>query len=268
MVWTYRSHAWTVKGVRGCGLAGSKNMNLNPIRRAQDFRKSVSRPQAEGLCHRMTPHAAKGPLWPRKDPPLLPKGPWHHQNRGPETFKWFQTPPNSLSTPPKDLRHAIEGPERPVADQGGNPAMPQSPGRGVIMSFGPPKALKRLLFFSQIEFESIQKNSGLNPWSFQFWRYPRLGPRTKLPSTKTAGWIRQCGQRQMTQPSCCQQPHDAARGPLHAPKASLAPLQKEGPYLVGRKHGLVSVLDVCFFPRFLQTSKTPCLAMNERARKR
>ena len=27
----------------------------------------------------------------------------------------------------------------------------------------------------------MPKNSGLNPWSFEFWRYPRLEPRAKLP---------------------------------------------------------------------------------------
>ena len=49
-----------------------------------------------------------------------------------------------------------------------------------------------VLFFFETEFGSIQKNSGLNPWNFQFWGYPRLGPRPKLASPKTGGWIRQC----------------------------------------------------------------------------
>ena len=36
------------------------------------------------------------------------------------------------------------------------------------------------------------KNNGLNPWSFQFWGHPRLGPRPKLPPPpKTGGWIHQ-----------------------------------------------------------------------------
>ena len=48
------------------------------------------------------------------------------------------------------------------------------------MSFGPPKAPKKNFFFES-EFASIPKNSGLNPWSFQFWGHPRLGPRAKLP---------------------------------------------------------------------------------------
>ena len=36
------------------------------------------------------------------------------------------------------------------------------------------------IFFLESEFGSIPKNSELNPWSFQFWGYPRLGPRPKL----------------------------------------------------------------------------------------
>ena len=35
------------------------------------------------------------------------------------------------------------------------------------------------------------KNSGSNPRSFQFWRYPGLGHFAKLASPKTDGWIRQ-----------------------------------------------------------------------------
>ena len=56
---------------------------------------------------------------------------------------------------------------------------------GAIMSFAPPKLPKNfyflLLIFSEIEFGSIPKNSGLNAWSFEFWRYPRLEPHAKLP---------------------------------------------------------------------------------------
>ena len=55
------------------------------------------------------------------------------------------------------------------------------------MSF-PPKAPKKLLFllfiFVESEFGSIPKNSGLNPWSFEFWRCPRLESRAKLPPPK------------------------------------------------------------------------------------
>ena len=46
------------------------------------------------------------------------------------------------------------------------------------------------IFFFESEFAFIQKNSGLNPWIFQFWGYPRLGPRVKL-APKTGDWIRQ-----------------------------------------------------------------------------
>ena len=35
---------------------------------------------------------------------------------------------------------------------------------------------KSLFLFFEREFGSISKNSLLNPWSFQFWAYPRLGP--------------------------------------------------------------------------------------------
>ena len=49
----------------------------------------------------------------------------------------------------------------------------------------PPKLPKSfyvsLFIFFESEFGSIPKNSGLNPWSFEFWRYPRLEPRAKLP---------------------------------------------------------------------------------------
>ena len=59
--------------------------------------------------------------------------------------------------------------------------------------FFPQKLPKKLVFLFSFgsEFGSIPKNSGLNPWSFQFWGYPRLGPRPKLPPPKTGGWIRQ-----------------------------------------------------------------------------
>ena len=52
--------------------------------------------------------------------------------------------------------------------------------------FWPPKSPKKLLFlwfiFFESEFGSIPKNSGLNPWSFEFWRYPRLEPAPSCPS--------------------------------------------------------------------------------------
>ena len=60
-------------------------------------------------------------------------------------------------------------------------------GQEGIMSFGPPKAPKKLLFFFFRKcFWVHPKNSGLNPWSFQFWGYPRLGPRRKLAPLKPA----------------------------------------------------------------------------------
>ena len=56
---------------------------------------------------------------------------------------------------------------------------------GAIMSFGPPKLPKSFYFlwfiFFESEFGSIPKNSGLNPWSFEFWRYPRLEPAPSCP---------------------------------------------------------------------------------------
>ena len=60
----------------------------------------------------------------------------------------------------------------------------QSPERGPSCLL-PPKTPKNLLFllfifFFESEFGSILKNSGLNPWSFEFWRLPRLEPRAKL----------------------------------------------------------------------------------------
>ena len=72
----------------------------------------------------------------------------------------------------------------------------QSPGRGAIMSF-PLKLPKSFYFyssfFSKMNLGPSQKNSGLNPWSFEFWRCPRLEPRAKLPPPpppkKTGGWI-------------------------------------------------------------------------------
>ena len=67
---------------------------------------------------------------------------------------------------------------------GGNPTMPsQSPGRGASCLL-PPKSSPKT--FSGSEFGSTPKNSGLNPWSFQFWGYPRLGPHTKLAPLKPA----------------------------------------------------------------------------------
>ena len=74
---------------------------------------------------------------------------------------------------------------------GGNPAMaPPKAQEGGPSCLLPPKAPKKLLFllfiFFESEFGSIPKNSGLNPWSFEFWRYPRLEPRP--PPPKTGGW--------------------------------------------------------------------------------
>ena len=62
------------------------------------------------------------------------------------------------------------------------PLKPRKGGHHVFCS----KAPKKLLFFIFICFESEfgfnPKTSGLNPWSFQFWGYPRLGSRAKLAS--------------------------------------------------------------------------------------
>ena len=57
--------------------------------------------------------------------------------------------------------------------------------------FPPPKSSQNTIFFES-EFGFTPKNSGLNPWSFQFWGYPRLGPRARLTHSKTGGWIRHC----------------------------------------------------------------------------
>ena len=54
------------------------------------------------------------------------------------------------------------------------------------MSFGPPKLPKSFYFygsfFSKVNLGPSQKNGGLNPWSFEFWRYPRLKPAPSCPS--------------------------------------------------------------------------------------
>ena len=52
--------------------------------------------------------------------------------------------------------------------------------------FCPPKAPKKLLLFIVHFFRAkvnlgSSKNSGLNPWSFEFWRYPRLEPAPSCP---------------------------------------------------------------------------------------
>ena len=49
--------------------------------------------------------------------------------------------------------------------------------------FWPTKAPKKLLFFVvhffwKVNFGPSPKNSGLNPWSFEFWRYHRCGGKT------------------------------------------------------------------------------------------
>ena len=60
--------------------------------------------------------------------------------------------------------------------------------------FWPPKSSQKVLFitFFESEFGSIPKNSGSNPWSFQFWG-TLVGPAPSSPP-KTGGWIRQCTQ--------------------------------------------------------------------------
>ena len=70
-------------------------------------------------------------------------------------------------------------------------AKPRKGGHHVFCPPKLPKSFYFLLFiFFESEFGSIQKNSGLNSWSFEFWRYPRLEPRAKLhpPPPKTGGW--------------------------------------------------------------------------------
>ena len=74
-------------------------------------------------------------------------------------------------------------------------APPKAQEGGAIMSFAPQSSQKAFIFycsfFFESEFGSIPKNSGLNSWSFEFWRYPRLEPRAKLhppPPPKTGGW--------------------------------------------------------------------------------
>ena len=73
-------------------------------------------------------------------------------------------------------------------DPGGNPAMaslkPRKGGHHVI--WPPPKKNSQETFiFYFILFLKVNlgpsKKSGLNPWSFQFWGYHRLEPRSKLP---------------------------------------------------------------------------------------
>ena len=69
----------------------------------------------------------------------------------------------------------------------------QSPGTGAIMSFAPQSSQKSFIFycsfFSKVNLGPSPKNSGLNPWSFELWRYPRLEPRAKLHHPpKTGGW--------------------------------------------------------------------------------
>ena len=48
----------------------------------------------------------------------------------------------------------------------------------------PPKKKLPKSFFFQKWIRVHPKNSGLNPWSFQFWGYPRLRPRSKLALLK------------------------------------------------------------------------------------
>ena len=80
----------------------------------------------------------------------------------------------------------------PLADPGGggNPAMsPKAQEGGTSCHLAPQKVPKNFRFcfilFSKMNLGSY-KNSGLNPWSFQFWGYPRLGPRPKLAPLKPA----------------------------------------------------------------------------------
>ena len=83
--------------------------------------------------------------------------------------------------------------------QGGQPGhSPQAKEGGHHVVCPPPRSSQKyyiyFYFLSKVNLDtSSPKNSGLTSWSFQFWGYPRLGPRPKLPPPpKTGGWIRQC----------------------------------------------------------------------------
>ena len=68
---------------------------------------------------------------------------------------------------------------------GGNPAMaPPKAQEGGPSCLSPLKLPKSFYFYCSFFRKWIwvhPKNSGLNPWSFEFWRCPRLEPRAKLP---------------------------------------------------------------------------------------
>ena len=65
-------------------------------------------------------------------------------------------------------------------------APPKAQEEGHHVFCPPPKLPKSFYFlwfiFFESEFGSIPKNSRLNPWSFEFWRYPRLVPAPSCPS--------------------------------------------------------------------------------------
>ena len=78
--------------------------------------------------------------------------------------------------------------EQSMADPGATRPCPQSPGTGASCLLSPPQSSQKAFIFFESKFGSIQKNGGLNPWSFQFWGHTRLGPRAKLvPLKPTAG---------------------------------------------------------------------------------
>ena len=70
--------------------------------------------------------------------------------------------------------------------------VPPKPRKGAILSFAPPSKSSQKASFFRKWIWVHPKNSGLNPWIFQFWGYPRLRPRPKFPPPlKNDGWIRQ-----------------------------------------------------------------------------
>ena len=64
----------------------------------------------------------------------------------------------------------------PLADPGGlTRPWPLKARNGPSCLLPPPQRSQKVFFFES-EFWPIPKNSLLNPWSFKFWAYPRLGP--------------------------------------------------------------------------------------------
>ena len=82
------------------------------------------------------------------------------------------------------------------------------PGHGPQAQEGGPSCLllsSKLpkVFFSKLNLgSSKKKNSGLNPWSFRFWRYPRLGTPAKLVPLKPAAGSASCVNLPHVEHSC------------------------------------------------------------------